>query len=182
MLVKELESLKAAGELITLHLEGDEEALTGIVHTVNNRVTAMILFSDNGDYEGWTLLDTSSVTDLFWGNREHRAIARLIDTSFERVLPMKSRMSFDHSVVELGCRLECIGMFTCADEGDEHFTMGRVLEYDGHWLKVQTLGAKDTLSLGWKMIPRENVVRIEVDSPYMNRLLMLHKAAGEEKI
>ena len=174
MLVKELELLKSAGELISLYLHGSDEPLMGIVHTVNSRVTAMILFSENGDYEGWTLFETANITGMQWGDREHRAISRLVDTSFERVLPVKGKMSFGHSLVELGSRLECVGIFTC-DEGDGGFTMGRVMDYDGQWLKVQTYGAKDTLSSGWKMIPREDVLRIEIDTPYMNRIILLHK-------
>ncbi|MTI13146.1 hypothetical protein [Sansalvadorimonas verongulae] len=147
----------------------------GIVHTVNNRVTAMVLFSENGEYEGWTLFETASITGILWGNREHRAITRLIDTSYDRVLPVKGKATFAHSLVELGTRLECIGIFTCTEDGEDKFDIVRIVDYDNHWLKVQIFGSKDTLSTGWKMIPREDVLRIEIDNPYMNRVVLLHR-------
>ena len=175
MLVNELESLKSAGELVSLYLHGDEEPLLGIVHTINNRVTAMVLFSENGEYEGWTLFETANITGMLWGNREHRAIGRLIDTSYERVIPVKGKASFSHSLIELGARLECIGIFTCAEGEGGGFDMGRIVDYDGHWLKVHIYGGKDTLSTGWKIMPREDVLRIEIDTPYMNKVVLLHR-------
>ena len=175
MLIKELETLKTASELVSLYLYGDDEPLTGLIHTANSRVTAMVLFNDNGEYEGWTLFETANITGMTWGDREHRAIAKLVDISFERVLPLKGKMSFAQSLIELGSRLECVALYTQENESEDDFDMVRVVDFDGHWLKVHTYGSKQTLSRGWKMIPREDVIRIEVDTPYMNRMLLLHK-------
>ena len=174
MLEQELEMLKSTAEVVFLYLCGDEEPLTGIIHTANNRVTAMILFNDNGEYEGWTVFETENVTQLVWGNREHRALSQLIDTSLQRVLPLKGKMSFTQNMVELGSRLECIALYIQGENGDS-YEIVKVTGFDVRWLKIHTFGSKETLSKGWKLIPRDDVIRIEVDTPYMNRMLLLHR-------
>ncbi len=173
MLVKELETLKASAELISVTLYDEECPVTGIVYLTNSRVTALVLFDDNGEYGGWTLFETSRISGVTWGNREHQAVASLIDTSYERVLPVNGKKTFNQSLVELGSRLECISLYIegCGDD----FDMGRVAEFDSHWLKVHTYGSKATLSRSWRCIARDTIVRIEVDTPYMNRVLGLHK-------
>ena len=174
MLHNELTALRKASELVTVTLEAGVQSLTGIIHMANNRVTALVLYSDEGEYQGWTFFETSLITQLYWGNREHQAIASLVDNSFKRVLPLNSKASFSASVVELGRRLECIGL--CIYGEEEGLNLVKIVESGNEWLKVLTYGSKSTLSQGWKMIPLDEVCRIEVDSPYINKTSQLHKA------
>ena len=173
MLIDELIALKKASELVTVFLDPGTTGLTGMIHTANSRVTALVLYSEDGDYQGWTFFETARISQVEWGNREHQAISCLIDNSFQRVIPLKSASSFSASVVELGRRLECIGLYTFTDE--EQFELVKIVDFSSEWLKVVAYGNKSTLSQGYKLMHREEVGRVEVGSPYINKTVQLHQ-------
>ncbi|MCL6269573.1 hypothetical protein M3P05_06415 [Sansalvadorimonas sp. 2012CJ34-2] len=174
MLLNELTALKKASELVTIVLDSCTDQLTGIIHTTNNRVTALVLYCEEGEYQGWTFFETDQINEIYWGDREHRAIASLIDNNLQRVLPIKNNATFSSCVVELGRRLECVGLYTFREE--EGFDLVKIVDFSSEWLKVMAYGTKSTLSSGWKIIPREEVCRIEIDSPYINKTAQLHKS------
>ena len=105
MLIDELTALKKTAELVTLSLDYDSSDLTGIIHIANNQITALVQYSDEGEYQGWTFFETSQITRICWGNREHKAIASLIDNSFERVLPLKSKSQLCHLCGRAGAQV-----------------------------------------------------------------------------
>ena len=78
MLIEELSNLSETRELVTFELDdSDSTELTGYILSVNLEVVLLYLVTDDGGGAGYTLFEHSLISEIYWGNREHKIIQKL---------------------------------------------------------------------------------------------------------
>ena len=174
MLLTELENLSASSELISIDRNCHDEELTGIVCFVSDTVISMQLFSDGGFYRGFAVFEFDQVAEVYWGNREHRAIRHLIDQNSRPEPIVLSSTSFLESMLELNEKYSSVSIHSSNDE--DRFDIAKIVSSDENWCKIQTFSAKRTLSPMTKIIKTELITRIVVESPYQNQIVELHSS------
>ncbi|MDG9669200.1 hypothetical protein ONV78_15770 [Hahella sp. CR1] len=175
MLIKELNALKENQELVSIERNCHDEELTGFIHTATEGVIIMSLFSNDGDYEGIAIFETEQISEVYWGNREHKAITSLIDASQEINFPVVEGKIFPDILIELNSAYESLCLYQSHSEGQ--FNVGKILDHDKDWLKLHAFAGKKTLSPLNKLIPMDDISRIVIDSPYQKKIVNLHKTA-----
>ncbi len=172
LLIPELKKLQLQSEVISLERNCHDEELTGIICRIDDNITTMHLYTDDVDYGGFTAFETDQITEIYWGNREHQAISHLISEGKAVKKPKLESKRFQDIIIELGTKNKsvCFHMGSC--EGK--FDIGQIVKYDHEWLKIYTFGIKKSLSRMYKLILRESVSRIVIDSPYQNKIVGLH--------
>ena len=173
MLISELKQLQLKSETISIERDCSEDELTGLIALVTENIVAMHLYTDNGNYDGFTVFKTEQITEVFWGNREHRAIAHLITQAPSQSAPTIKSSSFRDIVIELDAKFESMCFYTNA--GEDAFSIGRIEKFDETWMKVKTFGVKNTLSQKFVIFLRDTLTRIDVNSPYQNKMVDLHQ-------
>ncbi|MBU6954585.1 hypothetical protein [Hahella sp. HN01] len=174
MLIKELNALKENQELVSIERNCHDEELTGFIHTATEDVIIMSLFSNDGDYEGIAIFETDQISEVYWGNREHKAIASLIDTSQEINFPKVKGKIFPDILIELNNAYGSLCLYQHHSEA--RFDVGQIIDHDD-WLKVHALGNKKSLSPLYKLIQKDDISRVDIDSPYQKKIVNLHKTA-----
>ena len=172
LMIKELKGLILKSELVSLSRDCWDQELTGHLCKVNDNFIAMHLFTDEGYYDGFTVFETDQVTEVYWGNREHQAIAKLIAKNEHIKTPTFNSLVFSQVVIELESKFSSMSFYY--GETEEQFEVGRIEAYDEEWLKVKTFGVKRTLSPKYILFQRDEITRVEVNSPYQNNLVELH--------
>jgi len=77
MLVQELKKLKLQKEMISLRRKCGDEDQTGTIEFVNDEITILCMFSDDGEFDGYAIFYTKQIYEVLWGNRKHKAIVSL---------------------------------------------------------------------------------------------------------
>lgn len=174
MLIQELKKLTLKSEVISLERNCHNQALTGVLTSINERTTGMQLYTEEGDYEGYTLFETVQITDVCWGNREHQALGYLIEQQDTPCPPTFSSKSFQERILELGQKYASV----CFHEAgyEESFILGEIEKCDPQWLKIHAYGITHSLSRMYRMVLRQEISRVVVDSPYQHKILHLHQA------
>ena len=127
----------------------------------------MHLYTDDGDYDGFTVFETGQITEVFWGNREHRAISHLVAKGEAAIAPTFKSNEFQDIIIELNTEFEnlCFHESGCED----NFDIGYIENHDEKWLKIHTFSVKKSLSRMYKLILRDSISRIVINSPYQNK-------------
>ncbi len=179
MLVTELKKLKLQSELISIERNCHTDELTGFIEKINDEYILMSLYSGEGVYEGLSLFETDQVEEVFWGNREHKAIAHLINSSRATVPKLVSK-TFQDAILELNDKYESLCFYKI--HGEDNFDIGKIEDHDEDWFKMRTYGIRRTLSRMQKITLREDISRVEVDSPYQKQIVDLHKVDLEQEV
>ena len=172
MIISELKKLKLQGELVSIERNCHDEELTGLISLVNEEIIAMNIYTDDGDFEGFTVFETGQITEVFWGNREHKAISNLVSKSkIELPVELESE-DFQGTISELSKKFGNL----CIHEGgnEDKYEIAEIDSMDDEWLKIHTYGIKRSLSRMYKILLRDSVSRIVVNSPYQNKIVGLH--------
>jgi len=172
MLLRELHKLQLQQKLISIDRGCHNEELTGFLVKATESYVLLQLFTDDGDYDGLSLFEIDQIEEVFWGNREHEAIAALIDKSKPANLPKLETESFTEAMRELIDKFSSVMVFTHHDE--DNFSIAQVTEQDDEWLKLYTFGPKRSLSRLNQLVRKDNVSRLSVDSPYQRNIEALH--------
>jgi len=172
MLIPELKKLKLKSELVSVERDCHDEELTGFICEINNEVTTMTLYDDDGTYNGFTVFETDQITEVFWGNREHRAISNLISQTKLVKAPVIAAKAFVDIVIELNEKSDSICIHMSGNE--DTYYLGKIEKYDEKWINMKNLGVKKTLSPMHKIFLRESISRVVVDSPYQKGIVQLH--------
>jgi hypothetical protein len=173
MIIAELKKLKLQEEMISIKRDSSDDDLTGIVEFVTDEVMALRLYTDEGLFDGFTLFEISQITEVLWGDREHKAIALLTQKYGE-----KRRLTVTgQTLVEIAVELSKIksSIYLYHSYNEDNLDLGKIISNDDEWLKLDTFGTIDTLSKSTKLIQVSSVVRVTVDSPYQDKLVELHQ-------
>jgi hypothetical protein len=173
MIISELKKLKLQEELITIKRDCSEEHLTGYVEFVNEEVLALRLYTEEGLFDGNTIFEIHQISEIVWGDREHKAIASLIQKYGE-----KRRLSVTgESLVEIAVELSKVktSLYLYHDFNEENLDLCKIISSDEEWLKLDVFGTSDTLCKSTKLIQSTSLIRITVDSPYQDKMVELHK-------
>jgi hypothetical protein len=172
MLATELKKLTLQSEIISIERDCHDEELTGILCDTNFHVTTMHLYTNEGEYDGFTVFETNQITEVFWGNREHKAIAHLVKKNAAVKAPKLVAKEFPDIMIELGTKYSSLCFHPVNFE--DKFDIGVIKKHDKEWLKIRTFGVKKSLSRLYKLLLKESISRIVVDSPYQNQIVELH--------
>jgi len=171
MLIQEIKKLQLQKELVSIRRGCSDEDQTGIFEFINNEVAIFSLYTDEGDFDGYTFFYVSQIDEIMWGNREHRSIAMLIDNSSKPKLLLGAD-SFLSLLKEAAAKYDSLCIYNTSQE--EGFDIAKMVGVSDDWLKILTYGPKKTLSQLYKLIGVESVIRVTVDSPYQNNIVRLH--------
>ncbi len=177
MLYRELDKCHLEHTILSIEREditGSE--LTGTVEFLNSEVVLMAQYTNEGGYDGLTFFPLEQITEIYWGNRFHESIAKLVRKNRRRAdkLPPFYLESFPQGVIELGQIYGHLAIFS-ENFSETGFDIGQIMDSDHEWIKIQGVGNMSSLSTVSKLIKLENVTRVEVDTPYLNNLLFLQK-------
>ncbi|MBV1928845.1 MAG: hypothetical protein KUG81_04970 [Gammaproteobacteria bacterium] len=173
MLLTQLKELQLQSELISVNRSCHDEELTGIVCGADDNITSMHLYDNDGVYDGFTIFETYQVEEIFWGNREHKAISYLIEDKKKLYTPKLESKEFKEAIIELNSHFSSISFYASNDE--DNFHMGKIESHDGTWLKINTFAIKNSLSPMKRLMQWESISRVDVNSPYQNKIVDLHK-------
>ncbi|MGK0291425.1 MAG: hypothetical protein ACI86H_002893, partial [bacterium] len=131
-------------------------------------------YTDDGNYDGFTIFKTNQIVEVFWGNREHQAISNLIAQSEPVTLPRVASKGFQNIIVELSEKFGSV----CIHSGhyESKFDIGVIEKYDEECFKVHTYATQKTLSRMYKILLRESISRVVINSPYQTKIVGLHSA------
>lgn len=173
MIISELKKIILQSELVSIERDCHDEELTGFVCEANENIVVMKLFTDDGDYDGFTVFETSQINEIYWGNREHKAIAHLVSKNETRnSIPKFKKEEFKDIIIEAGKSYENICIYLAGSE--ENFDIAQILESDNVWVKIHTYGVKSSLSRKYKMQLVDDISRIVIGSPYQNKIVSLY--------
>jgi hypothetical protein len=174
MIIPELKKLKLQEELVSIKRDCSEDDLIGIVEFVTDEVLALRLYTEDGLFDGFTLFEIDQITEVLWGDREHKAIALLTQKYGE-----KRRLTvIGQSLVEIAIELSRIknSIYLYHNYNEDNLDLCKIISSDEEWLKLDTFGTIDTLSKSTKLIQASAVFRVTVDSPYQDKIVELHQS------
>ncbi len=174
MLVPELKKLKLQSQLVSIERDCHDEELTGYICDIDDQITSMHLFDNDGVYEGFTVFETEQITEVYWGNREHLAIAHLASQNAPKTTPKLESKDFQEIITEFNSKHESLCFHAGGNE--DAYDIASITEFDDTWFKLKTFSIKKSLSPLHKLILRESITRIVVNSPYQNKIVELHSA------
>ncbi len=174
MLIKELKKLKLQSEVISIERSCHAEELTGRLCDINEHIISMFLLTDEGNFDGFTVFPIDQVIEVYWGNREHQAIAQLMSNTAIPVNTEIKANQFRSIILELNKSHNSICFHESNNE--DSFDMGAIEDYDDTWMKLHTFSNKKTLSRMHKLILWEDISRVVVNSPYQNKIVTLHQS------
>lgn len=172
LIIKELKELLLKGEAVSISRNSWDQELTGHLCKVTDHVIAMHLYTDEGRYDGFSVFPVTQITEIFWGNREHQAINHLIAKNGHVKTPSFESTQFEDIVLELDHKHSSTAFYYGGDE--DQFELGKIITHDETWLKVKTFAIKRTLSPKFIIFQRDEITRIDVNSPYQDNLVELH--------
>ncbi len=174
MMLQEIKKLISGQELVSLELaDNDASELTGFFLSASSDLIVMQLIANDGSTDGFTLFEPELINELFWGNREHQCIQRLVQKKSQITPILLKSTTFMEAMIELSARYHRIGIYSLDDS--DHFEAASILKSDSKWLKLEALGSMKTLSKSFKIVRVENICRIEFDSPYLKDIAYLDK-------
>jgi hypothetical protein len=174
MIIPELKKLKLQEELISINRDCGEDDLTGIVEFVTDDVIALRLYTEDGLFDGFTLFEISQITEVIWGDREHKAIALLTQKYGEKRRLTVTSTTLLEIAIELSSVKSSIYLFHSFNE--DNLDLCKIISSDDEWLKLDIFGTSDTLSKSKKLIQTSSILRVTVDSPYQDKMVELHKS------
>lgn len=173
LLVTELKKVKLQSELITISRTSDYDELTGFISSVNDTITSMHLYENDGIYDGFTIFETHQIDAVWWNNREHKAIAHHVEKDKNRITPKLKSRALQNIILELNSSFDSLEIYK--DGVSDSFDVGKIEDHDGKWFKLDCFGNRNTLSRQKKIYLREEISRVVVNSPYQNQITELHK-------
>jgi len=174
MIIPELKKLKLQEELVSIKRDCSDDNLTGFVEFVTDEVLALRLYTEDGLFDGFTVFEISQITEVIWGDREHKAMALLTQKYGE-----KRRLTVTgQSLIEIAVELSNIksSIYLYQDYNEDNLDLCKILSSDEEWLKLETFGTIDTLSKSTKLIHTSSVCRVTIDSPYQDKIIELHQS------
>lgn len=171
MLIQEIKKLQLQKELVSIRRGCSDEDQTGRFEFINHEIALFSLYSDEGEFDGYTFFYVNQITEIMWGNREHKSIATLIENRSKPKLLLGSE-SFVALLKEAAAKYDSLCIYHTDEE--DSFDIAKILDISDGWVKIQTYGPKRTLSKLFKLIELESIVRVTVDSPYQNNIVRLH--------
>ncbi|MBX2853222.1 MAG: hypothetical protein KTR15_15920, partial [Phycisphaeraceae bacterium] len=172
MLLEELYKLADAGELISVERDCHDVELTGLLSHVSDSLIAMHLFTNEGDFDGIAIFKFDQIEEVYWGNREHKAIQLLIDQSVELPHIEVAHDDFFSAIVELNAKYPSICVHSA--HAESRYDIAHIEDYDHDWCKILTFSPMKSLSRTYKLIQSQSISRIVVESPYQNGIVRLH--------
>lgn len=174
MLLPELRKLADSNELISIKRDCHDEELTGLISYLSDSLVTMQLFANEGEYEGFAAFEFSQIEEVFWGDREHKAIRHLIDSKqASKPIELEST-DFASAMAELNQQHSSLCLHSSNDE--DSYDIAHIEAFDENWCKILTFSTMKTLSRAHKMIKTELVTRVVVDSPYQHSIVELHSS------
>lgn len=174
MLLNELRKLKKDQTFLSIERACGEDELTGYVLLVNKHFVVMSLYDSTGGFDGFTMFETDQIDEVLWGNREHKAIELLVNSSSSKPLPKFEAREFIEAILEINKLFSSLCIYSHHDE--DQFSVAHVLDSNTKWLKLHCFGKKATLSCLTKLIRVDGVSRVDFDSPYQNGIVHLHES------
>jgi hypothetical protein len=174
MIIAELKKLKLQEEMVSIKRDSSEDDLTGIVEFVTDEVVALRLYTEDGLFDGFTLFEISQITEVIWGDREHKSIALLTQKYGEKRRLSVTGQTLSELAIELSNSKGSIYLYH--DFNEDNLDLCKIISSDEEWLKLDVFGSSDTLSKSTKLIQTSSILRITVDSPYQDKIVELHKS------
>jgi hypothetical protein len=174
MIIPELKKLKLQEELVSISRDCSEDDLTGFVEFVTDEVVALRLYTEEGLFDGFTLFEINQITQVNWGDREHKALALLTQKYGEKRRLSVTGQTLPEIAIELSNSKSSVYLYY--DFNEDNLDLCKIISSDEEWLKLDTFGTSDTLSRSIKLIQASSVLRITVDSPYQNKMVELHQS------
>ena len=172
MLLSELTLLADSRELVSIERDCHDEELTGFVCYLSDSLVTMQLFANDGNYQGFAAFEFDQISEVFWGNREHKAIRHLIDGRESPKQPQLESTDFASAIIELNQHYPSVCLHSSSDE--DLYDIAHIEAIDERWCKLLTFSTMKSLSRTYKIIRTELITRIVVDSPYQNSIVELH--------
>ena len=173
MLVEELQKLSQNDVLVSIDRDCHDEELTGFICQVSESVITMQLFTNNGDYDGFTLFETNQIESVWWGNREHHAIQHLVELKQLPDRILFENLNFFDAILELNDQKPSLEIYCSNDE--DRFDIGKIEAMYEDWCKITTFSKKATLSPMKRIFRIDSISRVSVDSPYQKSIVALHQ-------
>lgn len=174
MLLNELRKLKKNQTFLSVERDCGEDELTGYVLVVNKQFVVMSLYDSTGGFDGFTMFETDQIDEVYWGNREHKAIELLVNSSSSKPLPKFEASKFVDAMSEVNSAFSSLCLYS--HHSENHFDIAHITAADTKWLKLHTFGKKGNLSRLTKMIRVDAISRVDFDSPYQNGIVHLHES------
>lgn len=172
MIIKEIQDLINTSELVSIERDCSSDELCGIINFANDEIVVLVEYTSDGTYDGITIFEISQIESIFWGNREHLAIKELI---IEQVSAPKFKFeTFQEVLIEVNGMYDSMCIYEYHNESN--FDLVEIIGYDQEWIKFCNYGTKKTLSRMQKIMKRESISRIAIDSPYQNKIVKLHNS------
>ena len=172
MLLDELKQLAQNNELVSITRNCHDEELTGLLRTVSDSIVTISLFGNEGGYEGFAVFEFNQIEELYWGNREHKAIRNLVDSHVIPDFPSLNSDNFLDALKELNKTYQSVCLHSSNDE--DRYEIGKIERLNKNWCKLLTFSTMKTLSRMQKIIRTDLITRVVVDSPYQNSIVSLH--------
>ena len=150
-----------------------DEQVTGVLADVNEDFVLMKMVSDAGEFDGFTVFPIGQITEVIWGNREHRCIAELLKKKTTISSPPITLDSIEGILAQLREEYDAVALMADGDETE--FDVAQIITVDEDWVKIHCYGTTKTLSRIHKIVSIDSFSRIEFDTPYINKLLYLHR-------
>lgn len=172
MLLAELQNLAKTRELVSIARDCHDEEVTGFVEFVSEDLVTMQLFDNAGLYVGFAVFEFDQICEVFWGNREHRALRQLIDSREPPPAVELEADDFLSAVFELNDRFPSVCLHPADDE--DHYEIANIEACDEDWCRILTFSPMKTLSRTSKLIRTESITRVVVQSAYQDSIVALH--------
>jgi hypothetical protein len=173
MLLQELKKLKLCKELVTIARSCGDEDITGCIELINAEVTMMSLFDVEGVFDGYTVFYTHQIFEVFWGNREHRGIALLVQKYGKKDKLVVAGDTFIDIIDSLTRHYASLCIYT---DDESSYDVAVIENRTEDWVKIKTFGSRDSLSSMLKLLQVCDITRVDVDSPYQNKIVELNKS------
>ena len=174
MILDELKLLVSDKTLVTIEREDvSSDQITGVIVKFNEEFVLMCLHDDAGKFDGFSIFATSQISEILWGNREHECIAEFMKNETTQPDPEIDLSTMPDILVQLGKKYPAVSLMEDGDESS--FDVAEIVKVDEKWVKLHCYGTLKTLSRLKKIVSVDTFSRIEFDSPYVKRILNLHK-------
>lgn len=172
MLIKKLKELQLKSEFISLGRNCSDDLLDGQICKVTEDAVAMHEYDGDFMYQGFTVFRLDQIENLSWGRRYHNSASQLISRQEKPETPTINSESFNDIVIELGKKYSSLCIY---ETDDDNFNIGTIEDSDEKWLQARTFGTSSTVSHGYILNKRDEIIRITVNSPYQNKIVELHE-------
>ncbi len=181
ILDKVLYDLKKSGKLAELYVESPDDSIYCQIIDSNEDFTLVRrILTDNGDFDGYSLLFTANIRTLSWEGELLEQLEILLEDrskekkqSLEKVKDINIDNHFFKMIKRINTLFGHISVYEIFDENE--FFFGQVLDIDEYYMQMRLMGDKSIMDDRNVVIRLEDIGRIDFGGIYDESMLKLHQ-------